>query len=162
MTRRPKILIVARTTQLANNLVTWLRSPRCDLVVVNGFAAAKVHVDLDPDLLISELRLGEHNGLHLALRARAKSVPAVVIGDPDLVLERDAFQLGATFLHANELGRDDFLSLVEKLLVSHIKVPGRNRLAWLDDSSTFVPSEQQPPCPATSSLDAPGSRPLLH
>jgi hypothetical protein len=117
-------------------------------------------VDLEPDLLITELKLGEHNGLHLALRARAKSVPAVVIGEPDPVLERDAFQLGAMFLHAAELGRDEFLSLVEKPIASHMEVSGRDRLAWLDDSSTFVPSERQPP--ATSPFETPGSRLPLH
>jgi len=157
MPRRPRILIVVHTTPLGNVLATWLSSGPYDLAVVNAFPAAKVHVDMEPDLLITELKLGEYNGLHLALRARANSLPAMVIGDPDPVLERDAFEFGATFLHAAELRRDEFLRVVERVIASHLGASTRDRLAWTGDSSAFVPAERPP-----SAFHATGHRPLLH
>jgi len=66
--------------------------------------------------VISQVRLGAYNGLHVALRARDVGIPAVVIGTPDAVLERDAQELGATFVKSGELERDRLMGLVQALL----------------------------------------------
>src|SRR5262249_26895927 len=51
-----------------------------------------------PDLVITDLRLGEYNGLHLLLTS-PKPVPAIVLtGFADPVLEADARQIGADYL----------------------------------------------------------------
>ena len=57
-----------------------------------------------PSVLIAEVRLGDYNGLHLALRAKAGSIPALVLGNPDPVLEREAERLGVVYL-AHQLSR---------------------------------------------------------
>src|SRR5687768_2452605 len=98
MNRRPHILVVAQTSSLANAIISFLDSSRYVVKTVGDFALAKIHLDLEPDLLLTELRLGEYNGLHLALRAQARHVPAVIIGDPDPVLENDAAKFDATFV----------------------------------------------------------------
>lgn len=54
-----------------------------------------------PDVLITECRLGEYNGLHLAMRLRADDPTALAIvlaSFPDRVLEREAERLGAVYL----------------------------------------------------------------
>jgi FixJ family two-component response regulator len=82
--------------------------------VVSSFATAKQYLDEQPAVLISEVRLGEYNGLHLALRAQGRGVPAVLIGEPDSVLQREATQLGATYL-AGVLDAQRLLSVIQPL-----------------------------------------------
>jgi DNA-binding NtrC family response regulator len=133
MSRRPHILVVAQTPSLANAIVSFLDSSRYLVKTVGDFALAKIHLDLEPDLLVTELRLGEYNGLHLALRAQARQVPAVVIGDPDPVLENDAAKFGATFLRAADLRSESLNPLISTLVASS---PGpRDRVAWLEQRS---------------------------
>jgi DNA-binding response OmpR family regulator len=98
MTWKPPVLVVAPTASIASIVFAWLTDAGCGPVVVSSFSEGKHQLDERPSLLISEVRLGEYNGLHLALRARAHGVPAVLIGQPDLVLQREAAQLGALYL----------------------------------------------------------------
>jgi DNA-binding response OmpR family regulator len=60
---------------------------------------------VQPDLLIVDVRLLEFNGVHLALRAREDSpgTRTVVVGEPDVVLERDAAKIGAQYLSPSDL-----------------------------------------------------------
>ncbi|HEX2462449.1 MAG TPA: hypothetical protein VHJ58_20060, partial [Vicinamibacterales bacterium] len=63
---------------------------------------------------IAEVRLGDYNGLHLALRAKAGNIPALVLGNPDPVLEREAERLGVLYL-AHQLSRSVLLSALEQV-----------------------------------------------
>jgi DNA-binding NtrC family response regulator len=114
MSWRPRVLLVAPTLALAKNLFAWLTEGGYDVVLVTSFASAKVQLQSEPDLLISEIRLGEYNGLHLASRAQSEDIPAVVVGDADVVLERDAQQMGVTYMNA-DIDRDYLLVLAEHL-----------------------------------------------
>jgi CheY-like chemotaxis protein len=60
---------------------------------------------VQPDLLVADVRLLDYNGLHLAMRARDESprTRTVIVGDPDLVLERDAKALGARYVTSADL-----------------------------------------------------------
>jgi DNA-binding response OmpR family regulator len=162
MVKPLRILIVAKTMPISNLLVAWLNPVPYELAVVSQFAPAKVHVDMEPDLLITELKLGDHNGLHLALRARAKSVPTIVIGDPDPVLERDASALGATYVHASDVRRDEFMKLVALLISSRKAASLRTRVAWLDDSTASFEADPHPPAATTRVFGPLGVTPLLH
>ena len=71
MSHRRKILVVAPSIRLAAGLVTSLGKGHYELVVVSTFSAAMVYLGRRPDLIITEVKLGEYNGLHLALRGRA-------------------------------------------------------------------------------------------
>jgi DNA-binding response OmpR family regulator len=57
-------------------------------------------IDWQPDVLVTTVRLQEHNGLHLAIVSRMSSVltKTIVIGYGDRVLEADARQAGALYL----------------------------------------------------------------
>lgn len=73
-----------------------------------------------PDLLATEVRLGDHNGLHLALRAHDlyPELPILVIGsEQDGASEAGSF--GATFLSLS--GGDDALIEAASELVERPK-----------------------------------------
>lgn len=113
---RPQVMIVADTLVLAKDLLGWLAPGGYQSTIATTFASAKTQLRTHPDLVIAQLKLREYNGLHVALRARCEGIPAIVIGDPDTVLERDAEQLGVTFVRSDELGRERILGVVQDLI----------------------------------------------
>ena len=130
MRSRRKILVVAPSVRLAASLVTSLGEAHHEFVMVSTFSAAMVYLGQRPDLLITEVKLGEYNGLHLALRGRAIGIPAIVLGS-DLLLEREAEQLGATYLPVAELRFDELDSLIQTL-----PFESSTRFRWPDMSVT--------------------------
>ena len=112
MNGKPSVLVVAPTARIAATAFAWLTDAGCVPVIAASFAAAKQQIDDHPSLVVSEVRLGEYNGLHLALRAQGRGVPAVLIGEPDSVLEREAKQLGAVYL-TGAIEAQDLLSAVQ-------------------------------------------------
>ncbi len=78
-----------------------------------------------PDLLVTGVRLGSHNGLHLVLRAHAErpDTPAIVVHTaPDPVLEIEAINAGASYM-TTPLDEEQFVSLVEDLLSGTPSLP---------------------------------------
>jgi hypothetical protein len=142
MWRRPVILVVVPSPAVADAVVPAFGGGMYDVVVVRTFARAKTHLALRPALLIAEIRLGEYNGLHLALRGQAAGVPTVVIGEPDSVLEAEARNLGATYLRTTEPLRHNLLQALPELLredASHVDGPARD-VTWLDRADWQQPS----------------------
>ena len=113
-----QLLIVGDAPALLNDLFSWLGPEGVGLTAAATFPFAKAQLRTEPDLVITQLKLGEYNGLHLALRARCQHIPTIVIGEADTVLERDAEQLGITYVRTNELTRERTLALVEDLIRS--------------------------------------------
>jgi len=93
---KPIALIVAPT--LNERVVRYLAHTDFDLHVVSSFEMAKARLLEQPDLLITEVRLAEYNGLHLALRAQARSIPTIIIGAADRLFEQDAERFGARYV----------------------------------------------------------------
>jgi DNA-binding response OmpR family regulator len=122
MDLRPRVLIVADTPALTEDLLGWLVPGGYQSTVATTFASAMIQLRTRPHLVISQLRLGAYNGLHVALRARGGGIPAVVIGKPDTVLEHEARQLGATFVQSGELARERILAVVQELISSEMAV----------------------------------------
>src|SRR5919112_896790 len=63
--------------------------------------AVKLADQSEPDLMLIDVRMGDHNGLQIAVRerARGRTVPIIVMsGHNDPVLVAEAGRLGATFL----------------------------------------------------------------
>jgi len=113
MPRRHHVVIVAPNPALATAMLSWLGSAGYELAIVTTFTAAKALLETKPALVISELKLGEYNGLHLALKARALAIPAIIVGPQDVVLQKDAEELGATYL-TSVLRRSQVLELVSE------------------------------------------------
>ena len=108
------VLLVAPTPHLAANLMEWLTQAGCAVMLVTSFAAGKARLDQHPSILISEVRLGDYNGLHLALRAKALDIPSMVLGSADAVLEREAQRLGVIYF-TDELNRAMVLNIVRSV-----------------------------------------------
>lgn len=99
MTASVHVLVVAPTPAIAETVTSRLVDMRVNVTLVTSFNAARQGLrESTPDLLISEVRLGEFNGLHLALRARAQGVRTIVVGENDQVTRREAAALGADYL----------------------------------------------------------------
>lgn len=98
----PRILVVDHTLGEAYAAVTPLSSAGFSVTVSRTFDAAKALLAAgEYGLLIAALRLGNYNGLHLVVRARAMSewLPAIVTAEAeDTVLRADAERLSATYV----------------------------------------------------------------
>jgi DNA-binding NtrC family response regulator len=71
-----------------------------------------------PDLLVTPLRLGQFNGLHLALRCRAAhpGLPIIVTADAaDDWLAGEAAEYNARFVH-NTIAPEHFVTIVGELV----------------------------------------------
>jgi CheY-like chemotaxis protein len=111
--RSRRALVVAATPGLAMRVSTWLKLSGWNVATARSYQAAKKLLDQGVHLLVSEIELGDYNGLQLALRAQGNSIPAVVIGRADLVLEHDAELLDATYLKKDDLNQHGFLVAVD-------------------------------------------------
>jgi DNA-binding response OmpR family regulator len=114
MNPRPRVLLVGPSGTvhaLAPALVTAGYEP----TVVGDFAGAKAYLEMRPDLLITEIKLGAYNGLHLAIRAGIQQTPAIVVGEMDQVLKADAERQRATYL-APPIDQQNLLTIVGGLL----------------------------------------------
>ena len=111
-----KILLVDDDGATRWGLAALLEEAGYEVVAVSTLHAAKhALVAEDPDLLITDVRLGAYNGLHLVV-ARPTPIPAIVItGFPDRVLEADARRMGAEFL-VKPIAPAELLRLIERRL----------------------------------------------
>ena len=113
MYRRRRVLVVAATRSLSSCLLKWLEETRAEVEFARTYAAASAHLDNDPDMLITELELGDYNGLQLAIRANGRHIPTIVIGREDIVLERDAAAVDAFFIRKSQLGPEQLMFAID-------------------------------------------------
>jgi DNA-binding NtrC family response regulator len=94
-----KILVVDDQPAIRSGLKKLLENAGFQVVVAGSFAGARVALSkVAPDLLISDVRLGDYNGLQL-LAGTLRAIPAIMItGFPDQVLAAEARRFGAEFL----------------------------------------------------------------
>jgi DNA-binding response OmpR family regulator len=118
MTGGQSVVIVAQNPMRLRTLVSWVESAGHDVMALTTFKAAKAAIDARPALLITDLKLGAFNGLHLCLRARTAGIPSVVIGPADPVLRRDATEIGALYLTSTVRQRE----LVD-LVAEYVQAP---------------------------------------
>ena len=90
------VLLVSPRPSLASALAQSVGRLGYQVIVANTFEEARQWWCEGPDLLITELKLGAYNGLHLALRALAIRTPAIVIADKSF--EKEIEQMGAVWL----------------------------------------------------------------
>src|SRR5216683_6148936 len=111
----PQVLLVGRSGGVASALASDLAAAGYQTLVASEFGEAKALLAKRPSVLITEIKLGAYNGLHLAIRARALGTPALVIGDPDPVLEADAQRQRALYV-TPPIDPQRVLGLVSELL----------------------------------------------
>ncbi|HUE86394.1 MAG TPA: hypothetical protein VMO26_09980 [Vicinamibacterales bacterium] len=129
MSLQRTILLVSPTPSLAKALSSAIQRLGHHVQITKTFEGAKRYLSDLPHLLVTELKLGAFNGLHLALRAGASDIPTVVIADDSF--EHEVEQVGALRLSAESAVGDDFSNQVLRLLqgaaASHSVFP------WYDD-----------------------------
>ena len=111
-----KILVVEDDNATRRGLVTLLRNAGYNVVAVSSIPDAKKALATErPHLLITDIRLGEYNGLQL-LATNPNPIPAIVLtGYPDRVLEAEAQHLGAEFM-LKPVTPSELLAIVERKL----------------------------------------------
>lgn len=127
-----KILVVDDDDSTRMGLVALLEQAGYTVVAAGSLKAArKALAEEALDLVITDVRLGEFNGLHLAAANRAQIPMIVVTGFPDPVLEAVARGFNAAFM-LKPIRPADFLALVER------------RLSETAEDVTFHPSRRWP------------------
>jgi len=119
-----RVVVVAPDAAVGGRLVAWLAAEGHEARLCTSFTEARPQLDArPPDLLVTELKLGAYNGLHLAIRAkhRRPATSVIVIGERDHVLEREARQYDAEYF-AGPLQKGAFTATVRAVL----QTDGRN------------------------------------
>jgi DNA-binding NtrC family response regulator len=98
-----RVLVVDDDRALLHVLTAGLEHAGCTVEAFDRFEAAKKYLmSADaPDLLVTDLRLGEFNGLQLAVICRQRHPTTrivVMTGYDDVVLQKDAEFTGASYL----------------------------------------------------------------
>jgi len=111
---RPQILVVA-SNAAPGEMLPWRSAIPYDVVVVATFAAARDYLKKLPQLVLTGLKLGAHNGLQLALCAQASGIPAIVLAPSDTGLESEARAMGVRYL-SSTAEHDQLACIVEDAL----------------------------------------------
>ena len=109
-----RVLIVEDDAATREGLAELLESAGYETLAVDGFEfAMSILRTAPPDVMITDIRLGDYNGLQLVINSPAP-VPAIVIsGFPDPVLRSDAEHLGAAYL-TKPVSPSEVLTLVSE------------------------------------------------
>ena len=119
MDSQPSIVVVESDSSELTSTVSMLEAAGYRVASASAFDAAKeLLAHHTPDLLITGIRLGPYNGLHLVLRTRADhpSMAAIVTNRyRDAVLEAEAEKYHAAYI-IRPLADVDFLSAIARTL----------------------------------------------
>jgi DNA-binding response OmpR family regulator len=120
-----KILIVEDHIATRTGLRSLLTKAGYDVSTASSYLKGRrAIVDRPPDLLITDLRLGEYNGLQL-VAAVPLGVPTIVVtGFPDPVLSAEAQKLGARYI-TKPIDYEALLTVIEEALASAAKRQSR-------------------------------------
>jgi DNA-binding response OmpR family regulator len=113
------ILVVDDSADMREMLASLLGGAGYTVITAETYEHAVDEADYaEPDLLLIDIRLGDHNGLQLAVRERARGHTRPVIamsGHEDPVLIAEAKRLGAPFV-LKPLDTDHLLALIAQML----------------------------------------------
>lgn len=116
------LLVVEPDAPSLRAMVEVLQAGRYRTLTAPGFGRALHLMDaVRPDLLITVVRLGKFNGLHLVVLGRATDprMAALVIDDrSDEGLQREAIVAGATACLCKPIGADQLLARVAEALAT--------------------------------------------
>jgi two-component system, chemotaxis family, chemotaxis protein CheY len=119
-----------------NAILGLLKTAGYETITANDFPlAVYLLATVKPDLLITVVRLGSYNGLHLMIRGRASNprLAAFVVDESkDALLEAESKKLGATGYLVKPVQVDELLALITKALAdrnrrhsSRMKIAGQ-------------------------------------
>jgi DNA-binding response OmpR family regulator len=111
------VLVVTADASLRASLASALAAHGFKVLMADTLGEGrKLLIDWQPDVLVTSVRLHEHNGLHLAIVSRMSSVmtKTIVIGYADPVLQAEARQADALYL--TDPNTDEILAAVESAI----------------------------------------------
>ena len=112
------VLLVDDETSVQETLGRWLAESGRHVVACRTFQEAKEYLTFNtPDLLITDIRLEDYNGLQLIVQMGGKRPEAsclVITGHDDPVLRKEAEHLRARYL-VKPFERSEFLAEIEHL-----------------------------------------------
>jgi DNA-binding response OmpR family regulator len=110
-----RVLVVDDQEDVLNTLLRFLSVGGFTPVGLTRFDDAKRHIDEhQPDILVTDVRLGPYNGLQLAFRLRAARPTAGIVvlsAWDDALLRQEAERLRASY-HMKPLSKDQLLTAV--------------------------------------------------
>ena len=99
---KPSVIVVERSLHAALPIISLLSANEFHITLADNFLEAKQRLsESPPDLLITQLALGEYNGIGLVVRGKSHraDLAAVVLSSfNDPVLQADTEANGATFV----------------------------------------------------------------
>jgi FixJ family two-component response regulator len=115
---RKRVLIVEDHEATRQGLRALLTNAGYEVDAAGTFAEARrALAEHPPDLLITDLRLGEYNGLQLVAAVPLGTPSIVVTGFPDAVLGADALKLGAHYI-TKPIDAQSLMNLMDEALAS--------------------------------------------
>jgi DNA-binding response OmpR family regulator len=118
-----RVLLVDTDPATTAALEQVLVSAGYRVAAVRSFEYATRQVALDcPDLMVTAIRLGQFNGLHLVLRCRADfpNMPVIVVGGAeDVGFAAEAVRYGARFV-TRPIDPRAFIALVTEVLAGQV------------------------------------------
>ena len=110
------VVVVDDDRSLLQLLDRWLTAAGYSTELYDEFESARVRLAAGaPDILITDVRLGAYNGLHLVVMAKLRNpaITAIVLtGFDDHVLQHDAVSAGASFM-LKPVGAERLLEAVQ-------------------------------------------------
>jgi CheY-like chemotaxis protein len=116
MTIERAVLLVSPRASLARAIASSIGRLGYPVVIAKSFEEARAWWTSAPQLLVTDLKLGAHNGLHLALRAATTQTPAIVIADSSY--EQEIEQTGAVWMAPDAALNGDLPAVAGQLLES--------------------------------------------
>jgi DNA-binding response OmpR family regulator len=114
MANEQTVLLVSPTASLAREVASSIGRVGYRVIVARSFEEAKRWWTVAPHLLVTELKLGAYNGLHLAVRAGTTQVPAIVIADS--AFEQEIEMIGAVWMSVKSALTDELPAVASRLL----------------------------------------------
>lgn len=137
MTPSRRVAVITPTPDVAKVVIRCLMAAGHTTILLSDFLEARSELDEHPpDLLVTEVKLGAFNGLHLAIRARGRRAHTrtILLGDPDSVLQAEMSQQQIPYLTL-PLDEDMFSATVRTLLQEPIQLLSPDALNRLPSGS---------------------------
>ena len=133
------VLLVSPTPTLSTAVASSLQRIGYRLTVARTYQGAKSQLTSAPNVLVTELKLGEYNGLQLALHSQGRGTRAVVVADK--AFEAEIEQLGATWISPESAASGELPGLITRVLSTPVNA-GESFDGSLESSAPVVPLVQ--------------------
>lgn len=118
--KRPPVLLVGVDPRIERDRLEALTAAGFAVLPIAGFLSARQTLgELEPEAIVTDVQLGDYNGLHLVAIAQVEHprTTCLVMGPRDPALQAEAYHLGARYLV--EPVTTDRLTAVLKELVAN-------------------------------------------